>query len=1502
MKAKKGYLKGMVQDTSYSKNNEDTYFELKNFRVVTDGGNSMGSLENEKGHVLGFTIPNIPQTTYTKGNLSFTIPAQNNLRIVGWVVVNDIIIVATTNNISASPTNAVSQLWKFSFDESNNTIPGTVNNVLDPTIHLIYNNILNFSTHYRVKMVGRYENIDTLRVYTTDYNTSVKSFNVLDSDLIYTDPSFLDLTADCNLNQPVLWEVLTGNLPEGTCFQASYRLISSKNSTVSLYSPPTPVLPLPASGFNVNSLENFSGEFTANTLSKAVNVRFQNLDVNYDVIEFIAIIYSALGVATVYKVGEAQIPLSGNIDYIYSNIQTAEIIPLEEYNILGSGFEIAKDIEIKDNFLLAANTKGAGNLLDYDARTYRFNTLGKALIVDNSLNNDLEIDAITKDTIDLSTSTSIGDWTNIPEDHDCINNYNDDSQDYTDWRTQQQYKYQANGTELGGEGPNIKYRFVKQSMIASTKITNTAIDSPGLFLTNNPPHITLPQAPIGSTINNLGIEIDAVGTLQEYNLSGQFFNNASFTFHCYYASHTRGEVYRYGICFYDKKGRTKFVKWIADIRIPEINEPDTNGYPIMDNTSNIFGNPGDTFEYPWLQNLGIEFEVNVSSIANEISGFSIVRVLRDADNRTRLGTGMQMWMENRPASTLGAVIDYGTLDSGGTFVEDDLWSAFRKSAEGVDGNLNRGTTSRLEISGASEALTFITKDTVGFGSNANNTGNEAFKCLTYLISPIGREINIESKTGDYLRTTCYYNAKCHQFGESYNLSLGGQNEDKLGFIYRVNYSESPAGFGVANEFTHHPLELLEIRRATRFLAGSEIDLVTKNILATEYGITDRVLNCGVGVPSGIGITFNTWTPFGIGAEKGFILLKNNNYLKPWFKNLITSGVNLFNNEDDLEFSAPGGPVSTHKLPRWRDSDHGANANGFVSRSSSPFKEVQYCRFINNQYGGNTYAIRSTNQYYFIGHFQPHFSGNTGYTNAVFFGDTYLNYYDQEITIPYTVDSENVQNLFNPPDPNRNVLTTIVMAPVESPINLELGRVRKFAKQRRNDELSTKLYSFSRIDYASVYLSRDIVTNKFFAQDFLLQLQEEHPNRVWISNSKTNGELLDSWRIFEPLNFREVDGALGPINKLINWRGEVYFYQDRGLGRLLINERSLITDQSGQQLTLGTGSGLQDHSYISTETGTVHQYAVAGSLRGLYHYDSRIKKMFRFTGEGLDPISDSKYMSSLFGNKIIGQITTIDKTLDELNPYPIGIEAVVDYRYNRVLFTFLGNLNFPMWQPNTYYPENTIINTGNGFIITDSEYLSGEDVSIDIREELVLELNTKNPGLTISYNEFLDSYEAFYDFIPGIYLQYGRKLLSRSPFENNKAFIHNIGPYCTFYNQPAYKSYLTTILGQHGEQTKVFNNLEYYSQVSQNNQDIPLETFSKIRLYNDYQNTGLLNLDSTNSRRRMRNWRYTMQRDVNNGSRARLRNPWTKLYLEYNNNNDKRIVVHDILYSFMLTSL
>lgn len=168
----------------------------------------------------------------------------------------------------------------------------------------------------------------------------------------------------------------------------------------------------------------------------------------------------------------------------------------------------------------------------------------------------------------------------IPLDDDCINTYNDTSNDGDDAHN---FTLKLDGT-LGGEGPLIEYEFYTQTLGMGSNI----LKQPGSH------RVLINTAPYENYINTETCK-DFVGYM-------------------------RDEVYRFGIVFYDLQLRPSFVNWIGDIRMPTYSQ-----LP-----------PFEAEEEA--EALGVQFTVNWTSFPlkfrEQISGFRIVRAPRRSADRT----------------------------------------------------------------------------------------------------------------------------------------------------------------------------------------------------------------------------------------------------------------------------------------------------------------------------------------------------------------------------------------------------------------------------------------------------------------------------------------------------------------------------------------------------------------------------------------------------------------------------------------------------------------------------------------------------------------------------------------------------------------------------------------------------------------------------------------------------------------------------------------------------
>jgi len=328
---------------------------------------------------------------------------------------------------------------------------------------------------------------------------------------------------------------------------------------------------------------------------------------------------------------------------------------------------------------------------------------------------------------------------------------------------------------------------------------------------------------------------------------------------------------------------------------------------------------------------------------------------------------------------------------------------------------------------------------------------------------------------------------------------------------------------------------------------------------------------------------------------------------------------------------------------------------------------------------------------------------------------------------------------------------------------------------------------------------------------------------------------------------DVDGHHGPINKLLTLRDTVLCLQDRGFSNIAVNPRAVITTTEGSQLELGTGTVLYDYDYISREIGCRHREGTIIGRNALYFFDANVNKIYAYDGQ-LNAVSD---------NTISGFLNTnANKFIYKFNTYHEGgLSFGYDNRYNEVFMTFKNN--------------------------------SG--VAAD--------------DYTLVYSERVKNFSGYYSHKPNIYITDGINTLSPNPDSGSGIFIHDKGDYGVFYNNAPSTSILETIVNPQGMHTKVFNNLEYLTQVSENGVDVPLETLTSIKIFNEYQDTGEIalapytptNTLNYNVRRRMRTWRLDNPRGSSN---ERIRNPYTTIEVKYQNNANKRLELHNLISHYM----
>lgn len=341
-----------------------------------------------------------------------------------------------------------------------------------------------------------------------------------------------------------------------------------------------------------------------------------------------------------------------------------------------------------------------------------------------------------------------------------------------------------------------------------------------------------------------------------------------------------------------------------------------------------------------------------------------------------------------------------------------------------------------------------------------------------------------------------------------------------------------------------------------------------------------------------------------------------------------------------------------------------------------------------------------------------------------------------------------------------------------------------------------------------------------------------------SKLKSSGELIDSWTDILQNEVITLDGKNGAINSLTNFNDQIYGIQDKAFAYISINPRVQIQGDDGISVELGSGSVLQEYKYISTESGTINKWSVVPTSKGIYYYDLLNKSFMVFSGQ-IGSISDTKMMHSYFVSNTELEGLKIDNPLIKQ-----GISSGYDQINNDVFMTFHRN----------------------------------------------------NNPFTISFNESRNQFISFYDYLPSMYVSKGQYFITTNP-NLRSIYRQYAGNYNNFYGVN-YPSYIILNVNPEANLDTVFDNIMYKSEVYLNDIDQPDKTLTKVRLYNEYQDSGLIPLTvgrNSNLRRKFRDWNAILPRNQN--SRERIRNPWVKLVLQFDNTSNYKLILHDVIISY-----
>lgn len=1320
---------GLNSDDDISVVSTNQYLDATNIRISQYKDGNDGSKENRngvltpiKGAKVACIVSGMPESYK-----DFKVVATGSIRDYG-------IVVCTCKN------NGKETLVVFRFK---NAIGGALHNqdfYYINGLDLIVNAPLAHTSYPdKFSIQLNYESEDNIKLYVADSLDTILVFNIM-SKIVYNnlDKCYIYPTAPC---QPPKFECYIPGKMKYSMVSYSYMLYNKygQHSDVSVACKQIPI-----GNYNFVDNQNFiqsGGKLDAQSNSGVmISVQISKEYVHLGKIKVFRIQYFQNGqMPTISVIYDAATGCTKYVDADISICDTGqealEQISVEEYNSMQGVRIIPNSLAIKNGYLFAANTKTYQTTIkgfeNWDARAYRFDKNGNCTLTDVNEGNKIDIKA--------------GNIPSVPANHDCFQSYNDINTKQTIDGTSQ--VYDKTGSYVGGSGLNVEWRFIISPQVGdSCKRQHNDSDDYARkvgTLYNYVSRDNVKQQKSYYVTSSGGVQLASNGDKFDEGIKSNTYLLQSLR---------RNELYRYGIVLYDKYGQASPAKWIADIRTPNMTDPQFNIF-----TSNTLVN-GTRYELV-VRNLGIQFKV--SNLPTGCVGYQIVRCARHEEDMATISQGV---LSKPVVNTYSRIFDNDRSDgflitkyhtycptgflTTGMFIEgygcvhqmsDDNSTKNQCMTNLANNNLLQFVSK--EVCYQPESFKTFVKDKKYYIETPlflfGSRGDEDFKDDIYdtpgsiygdletvfgiknhkFIIPGISNCTLETYVDNEGLLTRYvenveFNPDDHKniayLDATLNLDLM-QRINPHAFKEKVLSHDRPYSFYPIKScvYDRDPLYVTydsdaKISEVTEkngiymqqkafgyiklYESSNTTDTFTKlsniNVLINRRKIIDfktveqiewdkffkRNYNKNgeeqrsskqfpnYAVSSG-GHLFTNAITGGLATDVDSAIFSNMGRFGGGFSGDGTGEAGkhvvwgtggrclLFSCEDKLDTVINS--VKTSKY-YWLNSIDGKIrlADEYI-RSS--LLGTFLCNFRQQitPYGGQSFINRLTNVYFGNGDYfeAPVDPDGPGDWNDVYNGDCNIEIFEytsmHKIYGAYTNKGNDELNY-----PSTHMITYSI--PTESNIWTKFQYGWQFSINAADNYASfiqeepaqiTEAYTQDdpQFVYNTVYNTQNTSRPHAIYDD----LNKEDYNktidtRVYYSDLKTNDEIIDSWCKFRSSNFIDVDQQYGPITDIYKFKNNLLFWQQKAFGILSVNERSITTDNSGNDVILGDGGVLSRYDYLSNTYGMCkQQFCVASSNGGAYWCDTHNNVICMFNGENVVELSKQGKVQSLMNAKADG---------------------------------------------------------------------------------------------------------------------------------------------------------------------------------------------------------------------------------------------------------------------------
>ena len=549
---------------------------------------------------------------------------------------------------------------------------------------------LEFDENKKLIVEGSEENYKIRRLYFTDTEFTLKTINVGLPPTVYSpfqnQPKYFNLFVPSVFSPIVVTGLREGGSLDSISFAYGYKYVTAdgRKSTISPLSNPASV---PSTSLATVG-EFVQGAPAGNSTGKTIKGEIRNIDTRYSKVEIIAIPYidNVPGTPEVFSVNsipQGEVDEEVTIDWVHTGSEEViEELSIDEININQIVWDTCKAMETKDNRLFCGNLKNTTQTIETDFMLASYDRNNKPHSHSGGNPNLFDDLMYSMGGIKFNGAGDGGDIINIANDVDGV--YCEPYDDRLMYRyIKNPYSNNSalfnNGNLVGSPSNSYRGIFGAQSKYFNDPIPEGQVGAgefEGVRVTfrilgaAGTPEESLLLDEESKLLQQDTVCYPPLYRVPSTGVGGYSRTYANPVYNSNYVGYRRGEIYRFGLLFYDKKGSPMFVKPLGDIRMPEhsteyivplynqdgeIQDPSTGndsfvqpfpyfyqtsrdpkdcGFEQRDSYSQHDSSTRGNIVYPF-------FEVKLSANTTaQVGGYQIVRVPRTENNKTILTSGI----------------------------------------------------------------------------------------------------------------------------------------------------------------------------------------------------------------------------------------------------------------------------------------------------------------------------------------------------------------------------------------------------------------------------------------------------------------------------------------------------------------------------------------------------------------------------------------------------------------------------------------------------------------------------------------------------------------------------------------------------------------------------------------------------------------------------------------------------------------------------------------------